>query len=124
MYVPEHLKWRILIARALKSFHYEEGNSNRNLTRVFENYGKYLLGITYDTFLGYLNKDKYDISGLKLPSYIGTALKLLDAIKLTCEHLHARKPGASWTLTEIVEELLTVVRKKAEKNPNEKIHID
>lgn len=87
MYISEHLKWRILIARALKSFHFE--NANRNLKRVFEVFGKYLLGTTYDTFLTYLNKEKYDISELKLPPYILIALKLLDAIRLTCDRLHA-----------------------------------
>lgn len=46
MYVSEHLKWRILIARALKSFHFESENANRNLKRVFEVFGKYLLGTT------------------------------------------------------------------------------
>ena len=101
MYVSEHLKWRILIARALKSFHFESENANRNLKRVFEVFGKYLLGTTYDTFLNYLNKEKYDISELKLPPYILIALKLLDAIRLTCDRLHARRPNASWTLTAI-----------------------
>ena len=83
MYISEHLKWRILIARALKSFHFESENANRNLKRVFEVFGKYLLGTTYDTFLTYLNKEKYDISELKLPPYILIALKLLDAIRLS-----------------------------------------
>ena len=82
MYVSEHLKWRILIAQALKSFHFERENANRNLKLVFETFGKYLLGTTYDTFLNYLNKEKYDISKLKLPPYILIALKLLDAIRL------------------------------------------
>ena len=85
MYVSEHLKWRILIAQALKSFHFERENANRNLKQVFETFGKYLLGTTYDTFLNYLNKEKYDISKLKLPPYILIALKLLDAIRLACD---------------------------------------
>ena len=124
MYVPEHLKWRILIARILKSFYFENENSSRNLKRVFESFGRYLLGTTYDTFLGYLNKEKYDLSDLKLPSFIVTALGLLDDLRITCDHLHARKPGASWTVVEIVEELLAVVRERAKKSPNRKIHID
>ena len=95
MYVSEHLKWRILIAQALKSFHFERENANRNLKRVFETFGKYLLGTTYDTFLNYLNKEKYDISKLKLPPYILIALKLLDAIRLACDRLHARRPNGA-----------------------------
>ena len=91
MYVSEHLKWRILIAQALKSFHFERENANRNLKRVFETFGKYLLGTTYDTFLNYLNKEKYDISKLKLPPYILIALKLLDAIRLACDRLQAER---------------------------------
>ena len=31
MYVSEHLKWRILIAQALKSFHFVRENANRIL---------------------------------------------------------------------------------------------
>ena len=120
MYISEHLKWRILIARALKSFHFESENANRNLKRVFEVFGKYLLGTTYDTFLTYLNKEKYDISELKLPPYILIALKLLDAIRLTCDRLHARRPNVSWTLTAIVEELLAVVREKEKGHPTGK----
>ena len=85
----------------LKSFHFERENANRNLKLVFETFGKYLLGTTYDTFLNYLNKEKYDISKLKLPPYILIALKLLDAIRLACDRLHARRPNASWTLTAI-----------------------
>ena len=117
MYVSEHLKWRILIAQALKSFHFERENANRNLKLVFETFGKYLLGTTYDTFLNYLNKEKYDISKLKLPPYILIALKLLDAIRLACDRLHARRPNASWTLTAIVEEVLAVVREKETEHP-------
>ena len=118
MYVSEHLKWRILIAQALKSFHFERENANRNLKRVFETFGKYLLGTTYDTFLNYLNKEKYDISKLKLPPYILIALKLLDAIRLAC------RPNASWTLTAIVEELLAVVREKETEHPGRKTRVD
>ena len=110
MYVSEHLKWRILIAQALKSFHFERENANRNLKRVFETFGKYLLGTTYDTFLNYLNKEKYDISKL--------------AIRLACDRLHARRPNASWTLTAIVEELLAVVREKETEHPGRKTRVD
>lgn len=123
MYVSNHLKWRILTARALKSFYFERENSNRTCKRIFENFGRYLLGTTYDTFLGYLNKEKYDTCDLRLPSFILVALGLLDDIRQTCEHLRARKPNASWTLVEIVEELLVVVRKKSEDKPGRKIHI-
>ena len=55
---------------AQKSDEVRSENANRNLKRVFEVFGKYLLGTTYDTFLTYLNKEKYDISELKLPPYI------------------------------------------------------
>lgn len=124
MYVSSHLKWRILIARALRSFYYESENSSRNLKQVFNTYAHYLLGTTYDTFLNYLNKEKFDITGLKLPSYILIALELLESIRTTCERLHARKPAASWTLVGIVEELLAVVREKEKDHPGRKIRID
>ena len=65
MYVPNHLKWRILLARELKLLYFERENSHRNCKRIFELYGRYLLGTTYDTFLNYLNQLKYEIHWLK-----------------------------------------------------------
>lgn len=115
MYVPDHLKWRIAIARTLKTFFYENENSNRNLTRVFDVFAKFLLGTTYDTFLTYLNTDKYDISSLRLPPFILTALALLDALRLTCDRLFARRPNTSWSLIGIVEELLVTLRDEQRK---------
>ena len=61
MYVPDHLKWRILLAQELKRFYFERENAHRNCKRIFELYGRYLLGTTYDTFLSYLNQLKYEI---------------------------------------------------------------
>ena len=46
MYVPDHLKLRIALARQLKAFYYEDGNSSRNRKRIYRAYGKYL-GTTY-----------------------------------------------------------------------------
>ena len=65
MYVPDHLKWRILLAQELKRFYFERENAHRNCKRIFELYGRYLLGTTYDTFLSYLNQLKYEIGNLK-----------------------------------------------------------
>lgn len=62
MYVPDHLKLRIALARQLKAFYYEDGNSSRNRKRIYRAYGKYL-GTTYDTFLNYLKEGKYDLRG-------------------------------------------------------------
>lgn len=124
MYVPEHLKWRILLARTLKSFYFESENSSRNLKRIFEVFGRYLLGTTYDTFLTYLNKDKYDLSNLRLPSWIVAALGLLDDLRITCERLYAQKPNRMWTLSEIVGELSEVLHEKEQERPCRKIRID
>ena len=55
MYDPNHLKLRVAVARSLKTFYYEDGNSNRNYKRIYKAYGKYL-GATYDTFLNYLKR--------------------------------------------------------------------
>ena len=52
------------------------------------------------------------------------ALKLLDAIRLACDRLHARRPNASWTLTAIVEEVLAVVREKETEHPGRKTRVD
>lgn len=51
-------------------------------------------------------------------------LKLLDAIRLACDRLHARRSNASWTLTAIVEELLAVVREKETEHPGRKTRVD
>lgn len=124
MYISEHLKWRILVARALKKFYYEREHARRNRKRIFEFYGRYLLGTTYDTFLSYLKPDKYVITDRILPSYIEASLALLDAVRIACERLRTRKPGTSWSLIAIVEEVLVVLREEEKKKQSQKIHID
>lgn len=124
MYISEHLKWRILVARALKKFYYEREHARRNRKRIFEYYGRYLLGTTYDTFLSYLKPDKYVVTDRKLPSYIEVSLALLDAVRIACERLRTRKPGTSWSLIAIVEEVLVVLREEEKKQQSQKIHID
>ena len=80
MYVPDHLKLRIALARQLKAFYYEDGNSSRNRKRIYRAYGKYL-GTTYDTFLNYLKEGKYDLSGIKLTPKIVATTALLEPIR-------------------------------------------
>lgn len=112
MYVPNHLKWRILLAQELKLFYFERENSHRNCKRIFELYGRYLLGTTYDTFLNYLNQLKYEISDLKLPSYIIAAVALLEPLRIACERIRRRKANGSCSLLELAEEMLEVLRTK------------
>lgn len=112
MYVPNHLKWRILLARELKLFYFERENSHRNCKRIFELYGRYLLGTTYDTFLNYLNQLKYEISGLKLPSYIIAAVALLEPLRIACERIRLRKATGTCSLLELAEEMLEVLRSR------------
>lgn len=118
MYVPDHLKWRILLAQELKRFYFERENAHRNCKRIFELYGRYLLGTTYDTFLSYLNQLKYEIGNLKLPPYIIAAIGLLEPLRIASERLRLRKLNASWTLLEIAEETLTILRERANVNHN------
>ena len=118
MYVPDHLKWRILLAQELKRFYFERENAHRNCKRIFELYGRYLLGTTYDTFLSYLNQLKYEIGNLKLPPYITAAIGLLEPLRIASERLRLRKLNASWTLLEIAEETLTILRERANVNHN------
>ena len=114
MYVPDHLKLRIALARQLKAFYYEDGNSSRNRKRIYRAYGKYL-GTTYDTFLNYLKEGKYDLSGIKLTPHIVATTALLEPIRTACERLYARRPNALWTLPEIAAEVLAVLHKEAEE---------
>lgn len=123
MYVPDHLKLRIALARQLKAFYYEGGNSSRNRKRIYRAYGKYL-GTTYDTFLNYLKEGKYDLSGIKLAPHIVATTALLEPIRTACERLYARRPNALWTLPEIAAEVLAVLHKEAEEGkPVRKLRI-
>ena len=123
MYVPDHLKLRIALARQLKAFYYEDGNSSRNRKRIYRAYGKYL-GTTYDTFLNYLKDGKYDLSGIKLTPHIVATTALLEPIRTACERLYARRPNALWTLPEIAAEVLAVLHKEAEEGkPVRKLRI-
>lgn len=125
MYIPKHLKWRILIARALKKFFYEPENAGRNYQCTFDLFAKFLLGTTYDTFLSYLKEDRYVVTDRKLPPYILADLALLDAMRTACERLHLRKPDRSWPLTAIAEEMLAVLHEEEEQQKSlPKIHID
>ena len=124
MYDPNHLKLRVAVARSLKTFYYEDGNSNRNYNRIYKAYGKYL-GATYDTFLNYLKEEKYDLSGMKLPPHIVVTTALLEPIKTACDRLYARRPNAVWTLPEIAAEVLAVLHKETEEEkPVRKIRIE
>ena len=123
MYVPDHLKLRSTLARQLKAFYYEDGNSSRNRKRIYRAYGKYL-GTTYDTFLNYLKEGKYDLSGIKLAPHIVATTALLEPIRTACERLYARRPNALWTLPEIAAEVLAVLHKEAEEGkPVRKLRI-
>lgn len=123
MYVPDHLKLRIALARQLKAFYYEDGNSSRNRKRIYRAYGKYL-GTTYDTFLNYLKEGKYDLSGIILAPHIVATTALLEPIRTACERLYARRPNALWTLPEIAAEVLAVLHKEAEEGkPVRKLRI-
>lgn len=116
MYVPEHLKWRVLIARTLKESFFEAENAARNCRRIFDCYARYLLGTTYDTFLCYLKESRYAVADRKLPIYIVTTLALLEDMRTVCERLRQRKPDACWSLIDLVEELLRVLREHEQRN--------
>lgn len=124
MYVSDHLKLRIAVARLLIDLYYEEGNPNHNYKRIYKTFGKYL-GVTYDTFLNYLKEGKYDLSGMKLAPYIVVTAALPEAIRTACDRLYARRPNASWTLPEIAAEALAVLHEEAEEGkPVRKLRID
>lgn len=112
MYVPNHLKWCILLAQELKLNYFERENSHRNCKRIFELYGRYLLGTTYDTFLNYLNQLKYEVGNLRLPPYIEAAIGLLEPLRIANERLRIRKLNGTWTLQEMVEEALHILQER------------
>lgn len=121
MYVPNHLKWRILLAQELKEVYFERENSHRNCKRIFDLYGRYLLGTTYDTFLNYLNHLKYRIDNLRLPPYIAAAIGMLEPLRIASERLRLRRLNPSWTLLELAEEALAVLRERSDTSLNRRI---
>ena len=124
MYVPDHMKLRVALAQLLIELFYEERNPGRNYIRIYNNYGKNL-GVSYDTFLNYNKKGKYDLSGIKLAPHIVASTALLEPVKTACDRPYARRPNALWTLPEIVAEALAVLNKEAEEGkPVRKIRID
>ena len=121
MYVPNHLKWRILLAQELKLHYFERENSHRNCKRIFELYGRYLLGTTYDTFLNYLTQLKYEIGSLRLPPYIEAAIGLLEPLRIASERLRIRKTNGTWTLLEVVEETMRILQERSHTALNQRI---
>ena len=77
MYVPDHLKLRIALARQLKAFYYEDGNpaaTANGFTGI-----RQIPRTTYvHLFSNYLKEGKYDLSGIKLAPHIVATTALLE----------------------------------------------
>ncbi|WP_418982097.1 hypothetical protein [Alistipes sp.] len=56
MYVTDHQKMRIRLAQVIDEILFEQGNASRCHKWVYERYARYVLGVSYDTYLSYLHQ--------------------------------------------------------------------
>lgn len=56
MYVNDHQKVRIRLAQIIDGILFEPGNASRCHKWVYEHYARYVLGVSYDTYLNYLHR--------------------------------------------------------------------
>lgn len=85
MYNASNFKQRILIARILNAFFFEPGNIKRCHKKAHKLFNKYIQGVKYDTYLTYIDKDKYDLTGVSIPYHLYTALRHMAAIAAALE---------------------------------------
>lgn len=55
MYVTNHQKVRISLAQVIDRIFFESGNKRRCHKWVYDHYARYILGVSYDTYLIYLH---------------------------------------------------------------------
>lgn len=56
MYVTDYQKERISLAQTIDRIFFEPGNARRCHKWVYRHYGRYMLGVSYDTYLSYLHR--------------------------------------------------------------------
>lgn len=56
MYVTDHQKVRISLAQVIDRIFFETGNKRRCHKWVYDHYARYILGVSYDTYLIYLHR--------------------------------------------------------------------
>lgn len=69
-----YLKRHKLIARLLVDMLYEGRNSIRNLTWIYHNYARDILGVRFDTFSSYLDRGNDPFDDTELPPHIVAGL--------------------------------------------------
>lgn len=80
MYNNHYLLYRARVVQELNKVFYEEGNLHRCRKRVWDHFGKPLVGVSYGTYLRYL---RVDTSGLN-PEETKFIVQLIESIRDKC----------------------------------------
>ena len=70
MYNNLNVKQRKFVARKFVDMVYQDEDSKRNLHYVWMHLAKPVLGVSYKTFLSYLDAERDDLQGIMLPDYL------------------------------------------------------
>lgn len=70
MYHNLNMRQRKLVARMYVDMTYMDENKGRNLQFIYDRLAGSVLGISYKTFLDYLDEEKDSLDGITLPDYV------------------------------------------------------
>ncbi|WP_298032764.1 hypothetical protein [uncultured Alistipes sp.] len=115
MYNSSNFKQRILIARILDAFFFEPGNIKRCHKKAHKLFNKYILGVKYDTYLTYLDKDKYDLTGVSIPYRLYTALRHMAAIAAALERSEPQQQEHKVFRAEDVDKIRPLTREEIDE---------
>lgn len=85
MYSKKYLSLRKRIAKMLVREYLEPGVASKNLTSIYRAYGKWVLGVEYDTFRSYVNTPDDQLGETLPPGYVLTAYRLMGYLR-DCEN--------------------------------------
>lgn len=92
---------RKAIARLLVAMLYEGRYSARNLGWIYNRYGKYLSGVSFESFSSYLDSENDPLDDVRIPPYIVVGLwEMVNVPRCTCripEALRRRLASASYS---------------------------
>lgn len=97
MYSKKYLTIRKRIAKMLVADYLEPGVANKCVKSVYRAYGKWILGVEYDTFRSYVNTPDDQLGETLPPGDVRTAFRLMGYLR-DCENrgiamLDQERPG-------------------------------
>lgn len=115
MYISDNFKQRVLIARILDAFFFEPRNIKRCHKKAHELFNKFILGVEYDTYLTYLDKDKYDLTGVSIPYHLYKALRHMATIAAALERSEPPRQQRKVFRAEDVERIRPITRPEIDR---------